>query len=196
MNRLILFLWVVGIAWNGELRVDSNAIPKLSLSLAKEIRVGQTKQSDVLKRLGKPDRVLELEDSGSRRMIWAYFSDNDPSVGRLSVSFPNKSDTTDAVTFTVRKGDREQDLDYALDQFKAARFRKELPKQWENPHSSPDEVFYEDSKSGLTIVYLQGPKRVTAITWTLPDRKTTSDLESSTKPPFPYCLVGLCASQP
>ncbi len=172
--------------------------PELSLSTAQQMHVGQTKRDELVQRLGKPDRIIDLSltNLGGNGTIWAYFAGGDQSAGRLSFSFSANSDTVDSISFDVRDGDPEQNLEKALSRFKGANFVKTRPQKWDNPHSSPDEVFYQDSKTGLTVVYLQSPKQVVAISWWSPSRVTTSEPETTAAALSPYCIVGLCASQP
>ncbi len=199
MKQIFFYLFsALGIIGCQGLRTKTALRPELSLSLAKEIQVGRTKQNEVISRLGQPDRVLDMSQTNlaSNGKIWAYLEGGFESTGRISVSFPTDSDIVDSVSWDVRDGDPEQKLENTFSRFKETSFVKTRPRVWENPHSSPDEIFYEDSKSGLTIVYLQTPRRVAAITWVSPNRATSSETETMAAPPYPYCIVGLCASQP
>ena len=169
---------------------------ELSLQFAKEQRIGVTKQGEILSLLGKPDRIFDMSETnlGGNGKIWAYLAGGIQSSGRISFSFPANSDIVDSITWDVRNGDPEQNLEIALSQFKDSKFIKTLPKYWDNPHSSPDEVYYEDSNNGLTITYLKTPKRVTTISWVLSGRETTSELDPIANAPYPYCIADLCAT--
>ena len=175
----------------------SGSRSELPLASAMRMQVGKTTKNEAIAQVGQPDRILDLGKSETNQplKLWVYFANRDESSGRLSLSFPEDSDILNSITFGVRDGDREQDLEQALSQFKTSHFVKVLPKHWDNPHSSPDEVFYQDAKGGLSVVYLQSPKQVVAITWTSPSRTTTSEAETKTAQ-FPYCIVGICAGQP
>lgn len=192
------FFIILGIIGCQGLQTNTALRPELSLSMVKEIQVGKTKQSEIVSRLGKPDRVFDISQTnlGGKGKIWAYLEGGFESIGRISLSFPADSDIVDSVSWDVRDGDPEKNLENALSQFKGINFVKTRPKAWENPHSSPDEIFYEDSKTGIVIVYLQTPKRVAAISWVSPGRTTSSEPETMVATPYPYCIVGLCASQP
>ncbi len=198
MKLFFYFFTILGIVGCQGLQTRSISRPNLTLLLAEEIHVGKTTRADVLSRLGKPDRVIDLRqtDLKVREEIWAYFAGGIQSTGRITLFFPTSSDLVDSVSWDVRDGDPEQILTNALSRFKGRDLVRTRPKHWENPHSAPDEIFYEDSKTGLTIIYLQTPKRVTAISWALPDRTTTSDVDPILSAPYPYCIVGLCAGQP
>lgn len=197
MKKVRFFFGIVFIMVGCVRLQPTNSVkPEFSLQQVENIHVGETTQAEVLNLFGKPDRVIDLsqEKPKGQGTIWAYFAGEIKSVGRLSFSF--SANTVESISWDVRDGDPEQDLNTALSQFKDSKFVKVFPKRWDNPHSSPDEVFFEDTKRGLTIIYLQTPKRVEAITWSSPERITTSETTVYEKPEFPYCIVGLCASQP
>lgn len=194
--RFLSFFLVFGLAGCQGLQTSSTTRPELSLSIAEEMHVGKTKQSEILARLGTPDRIIDLNDTnlGGQGKIWAYFADGIRSAGRISFSFPANSEIVDSISWDVREGDPEQKLDNALSRFKGANFVMARPKYWDNPHASPDEVFYNDLKSGLTITYLKTPKEVISLSWELPGRTTTSESDPIANAPYPYCIADLCAT--
>lgn len=196
MIRLFSFILTVTLFGCQALRTHSRLA--LTLSLAKELQAGRTSEGEILSRLGRPDRIIDMSETnwGGKGKIWAYFEDGVESSGRISFSFPADSDKIDSISFDVRARDPEHELSYALSSFPEAKFVKYLPKYWDNPHASPDEVFYEDAAKGLTIIYMQTPKYVSTISWEIPGRSTSSEQRPPPKPPYPYCIADACAKFP
>lgn len=198
MKSIFYVCAILGVTSCQGLQTPSVSRTDFSLVQAEGIHAGEAKREEVLRRLGKPDRIIDLSQTDLKEQgeVWAYFAGGVQSAGRISLSFPANSDLVDSVSWDVRDGDPEQNLESALSRFKGATFVRRRPKYWSNPHSSPDEVFYEDSKTGLTITYLQTPKEVTVISWVQPNRTTASESDPIITAPFPYCIVGLCAGKP
>ena len=118
------FLMFFGVVGCQGLQTNSSHRSELSLSIAEEIHVGKTKQNEIIVRLGKPDRIIDLKDTnlGGQGKIWAYFEGSVQSEGRISFSFPSNSEIVDSISWDVRASDPEQKLENELSHFKGTTF--------------------------------------------------------------------------
>ena len=154
------------------------------------------------RQLGTPQRELFsdgeviLTEPGSIR-IWEYHTkvkthdasgEVEESLPKTSFSFDAKTDKLLGVNWNVGDGDREQNLDFAKSKFKTAHFFKREAEQICS-HFSPDEVYFEDKKLGLSITWRKTRKEVESISWGIQDNSRAVAEKPKSHPKI-NCSIG------
>ncbi|MBI4402624.1 MAG: hypothetical protein HY537_00595 [Deltaproteobacteria bacterium] len=181
------YIWTLGIMFllfsAGCAHIDPKQSPskQISLSLLDQLAPGLSTKEDVNKLLGRPQEITRSKDKGE---LWEY---NEKELNRVTLSF-GTDNVLEAWAFSVFDWDRETKLKNALDVFPNAAWQVENPK-WINPHSWPDECYFQDNKQGIAIEYRQTRKEVSMIRRWSPARVLATDEEE--KPPT-YCIDSFC----
>lgn len=146
---------------------------------------GTMTKAELTKSLGKPAQVVDfkkLPESKETGESWKY--------NRLTIFFDEGSEVAHTWVWQVREGDPEQKLKTAMSRFSSAAWTPETDK-WINPHSFPNECFFNDQKQGISIEYNRTRREVFSIARWDPSRKLASSGKDEKPPQF--CIGNSCA---
>ena len=96
--------------------------------------------------------------------IWIYRLKDNSEVPRMYVFIASDSGIVKSVTWNVFKEDPESKLDFAKDELGTLDLKKTEPK-WTKGDTAPDEVYFSDEKTGVTIVVRKTLNQVSSIMW-------------------------------
>lgn len=151
--------------------LNKNKTQNLTLDMAVQLIPTQDNITSVRSLLGNPDQQLPLADLDGD--LWVY-NDKQDGHHRLSLVFDRKTNALQSVLWLVRDRDPEIHLEQSKKRFPHSNFRAQ-DAGWDNPHSAPDERFYVDDKSGVSITFRKARQEVQAIGWSNPDFDTNSE---------------------
>jgi hypothetical protein len=168
INFSLLILSVCGAFVSANAQ-QSSSNTSLTIEVIEKIKPGKTKIDEVTKILGKPNKEIPFNKNGERLVTQIYL-EGSPTSTRLSLIYDLETNTVDSFTWFPKENEKENYLKKVLKRYDYAHF-KARQAEWINPHASPDEVFFEDVKLGLTITYLKTPNYVESIAWERPEKK-------------------------
>ncbi len=151
-----------------------------------ELRAGVTTKNTLLSQFGAP--LAKLRDEDDEGESWQY---GDVRFPRLSVFIASQSDVIHSFAFFPDDKDKESDLKTALSLYPSAKWNIEPP-EWINPHSIPNECFFEDNAIGVSVAYDRAFQKVQSIRRWNPARVVTS--KNHHEPPPKACIADHCVN--
>ena len=134
----------------------------ITLSLARKIIPETATRSDVEQLVGASSSVIKPNEKNLE--IWIYRLKDNSEVPRMYVFIASDSGIVKSVTWNVFKEDPESKLDFAKDELGTLDLKKTEPK-WTKGDTAPDEVYFSDEKTGVTIVVRKTLNQVSSIMW-------------------------------
>ena len=162
MNKFIICLIVPAVAACAATKPVESKKTATATECQKVLALqpGTTTAGELLARFGKPDMKADLKKQKNRE-VWLYI-DKEKKVTKHSFTIDKAGKKLTAVTWFIKPGDPEEELEVSLSLFPAASFKQETP-AWKNPHAAPEEEHYVDAAIGARIVFFTKHKKVASI---------------------------------
>jgi len=175
-NPLFFAIVIISLSCLHCSSVSQTNRPPLKLSQVELLKIGRTTRQEVLTILGPPKAKM-LFDAPKNIEAWNYYDGDVKPVPRISLSFDEASGVLLGKTWNVLQNEPESNLSQLEKFYPTSNFtHRDAP--WTNPHSYPDEEFYEDKEKGIQITFSYARQKVQAISWlSSTDRAVSSDTQ-------------------
>jgi len=164
----------------------------LSFDVTQQLKPGQTTKDQVLRILGEPREIMDpkklknVKDVEKFSETWEF---GEGEHSRLSLYFPQGGTLLESWTWHVRMREPEQKLKKAMNLFSNASWEASTDR-WINPHSFPNDCYFESKTNGVTISYNRARNEVFTISRRDPNRQPTSE---ETEPAPEFCIDNSCS---
>lgn len=159
----------------------------LTLEGMQRIQPSMTTKKTVRLLLGAPSEIVTLVpmETSKGGELWEY---DEGGFNRLSIHFEPGKDALNYWIWSVVEGDPEQNIKIAMSRFRGGTWIPET-EEWINPHAAPNDCYFEDKKTGLSIKYNLRRREVFSISKSSPSRTVSS--AGPTKSPT-FCIDTFC----
>ena len=147
--------------------------PPITLDYIESLKIGSTTKPEIEAKLGKPYWV-----SDDKKSLELLFLNPQGTGQRASFSF-NEKGILETKMLLITDADSEIQPEVAFKRYPHSKFHRH-DAEITDPHSLPDEVYYEDLSTGLSIEIRKGRNEVSTLSWADPKlRKVAKSAGSS-----------------
>lgn len=140
-----------------------------TLKQVESLEIGKTTRDGIKALWGSPYRIVAKERG---LVVWFYLN-KDSTAQKASFNF-NEAGILRTKLYLVDDEEPESQVEAVFKHYPNSKFRR-YEAEWINPHSAPDEIYYEDEKAGLLIEVHKTRNEVWSISWADPKSRKVAE---------------------